>query len=113
LGILADFNNSDKHRLLNVTLAVARTVEIKYKPIAGVKIETFTKPFVKDGAEVAYLTVDPPQLNVDYNFMGAFDVCVAHAPIGLYKSSVSQLLTLLHLTIEEVSTIVNYGSKIV
>jgi hypothetical protein len=109
LGILADFDNSDKHRLLNVTLGMARTVEIKFTPICGVSIDTHMRPIVKDGAEIAYLTVDPPQLEVDYKFVGVIDVAVSHVPIGPYESGVSQLLTVLHLMIAEASSIVGEG----
>ena len=80
LGILADFDNSDKHRLLNVTLALARTVEIKFKPISGVEIDTHMNPLVEDGAEIAYLTVDPPQLDVEYKFLGVIDIAVCTSP---------------------------------
>jgi hypothetical protein len=113
LGILADFDNSDKHRLVNVTLTLARTVEIKFKPIPGVKVETNMNPLVKDGAEMAYLTVDPPQPQVDYEFIGIIDVAVSHVPIGPYKSGISQFLTVLHLMIAEVFQIVTEGAAIV
>ena len=113
LGILADFDNSDKHRLLNVTLAFARTVEIKFTPISGVRIEPSLRPVVEDGAEIAYLTVDPPQLNLDYKFVGVVDVAVSHGPIGPYKAKVSQLLGLLYSMIAEVSQIVKEGVTVI
>ena len=113
LGILADFDNSDKHRLLNVTLALATTVEIRFTPISGVRIKPFLRPVVRDGAEIAYLTVDPPQLEVDYKFVGSIDVGVSHVPIGPHEAKVSPLLSVLHLMIAEVSQIVHEGLTVI
>lgn len=112
LSVLAAFDNADKHRLLNVTLVLPSSVEIKFKTISGVKIQTGMCPFVKDGAEIAYLTADPPQLNVDYSFEVALDAAVSHAPIGPHEASVSQLLTVLRVMITQVSGIVSEGVSI-
>jgi hypothetical protein len=113
LGVIADFDNSDKHRLLNVTLAVAGSAEIKFTPIEGVEIETHLRPIIKDGAEIAYLTVDPPKLDLDYKFVGLIDVAVSHIPVGPHQSEISQLISVLHLMIAEVSKIINDGVAIV
>jgi hypothetical protein len=107
LTVLREFNDLDKHRLLNVAINHITQGQIKFmrprrKPVA---VRWLRNP-IKSGAVIAMFDLDPPEPDVDYKFDVTFEVTIAHVP-GPTGKNVSPLGNILGLMIEEVTRIVN------
>jgi hypothetical protein len=107
LTVLNDFDNSDKHRLLNLTLAHAVDGKIEFDPplLNPVDIH-WLKNSIRNGAEFVYFDMDPPDPNIGYRYSTAFAVTIAHVagPQGRHVSILQDILAGL---IAEVKRVVN------
>jgi len=115
LGILRDFDDTDKHRLLNVAVHRQQSgnleLEFGLAYRFGGAIE-WNNGDLTDGAQIVAFTVQPPTRNVKchYTIILAVGLCHAPGPNGVIVTPVEQILPLL---CEEVRTIVNViGTKV-
>ncbi len=109
LSVLRDLNNSDKHRLVNLTMGVI--TEGQFHNMRNFHVEK-GQPVklvahvgsVKDGTELASITLDRATPNVEYDFFANIAVAVRHAtgPKGQSLSGVTDLLKILRTEIENV-----------
>src|ERR1035441_2446558 len=108
LSLIRDFDNFDKHRLLNIVVASLTQGGITWK-LSGDDQSTVTAGQhvgpVESGTEVAYHVVSPPKQEMDYEYEGTVEVAVAHAPApsGRGFTQIEYVLTAL---LEEVHGIV-------
>jgi hypothetical protein len=109
LRLLREFDNLDKHRLLNVVLQhlSGGTIECKKGSLDG---HSFTPHFlrtpIRSGVEVLFVTVVPPKANLEFKFSGAITVTVSHSP-GPSGEMISSLHDTLAALITEVRSIIN------
>ncbi|GEM_PF-1475439 len=114
LGLLRDFNDVDKHRLLKV--AIAQHVKgnltcFLTNPKPAIHIGYKPGP-VEDGAEIAWFTVDPPSLDVEFKHSAAVAICIDHAtgPTGITSTEVGGIMEFLtsevRVVIDQISVIV-------
>jgi hypothetical protein len=102
LRILADFDNIDKHRLLNLVIANVSQGKFSFTPPRDQLI--FVPPTIEyligaieSGAEFAWFTLNPPQRDVHYNYEATFVISVAHAagPSGRVWGELGYILEVL------------------
>jgi hypothetical protein len=109
LRLLREFDNLDKHRLLNLVLQHLSDAEIECKKDSLIG-HSFRSRFlgapVQGGVEVALVTVDPPKINVEFRFKGSIAVTVSHSP-GPSGERISSLHDTLAALITEVKIIIN------
>lgn len=97
LAILRNFNDSDKHRLINVAIATpvkGGFTNVRNGPPIG---KIFTKVYlgeVKDGVELASMTFDYPAPKLEYEFHTALQVVIRHekGPKGQIYTEIVNLL---------------------
>jgi len=117
LGLLRDFDNSDKHRLLNVVMAQLFEGKFSFYPVEpnfGVPVrDSFGARLggVEDGAELAWFIMDPPQFNIKYTYELTIVIAIRHPP-GRSKRGFTQLVPLLRFIREEVIFAVNKIGKV-
>lgn len=110
LRLLADFDNADKHRLLNVVIANVAGGRFSFTTPSDQAI--FIPPHVgfhfgpiKSGAEFARFTLHPPKRDIDYRYQADFVISIAHAA-GPNGRTSSELGYVLEVMIAEVKRIV-------
>jgi hypothetical protein len=110
LRLLAEFDNIDKHRLLNVVIANVSGGKFSFD-LAGAppifippRVEFLGGP-VESGAEFAWFTIDPPKRNMNYNYEAFFVVSIAHSA-GPSGRTFGELGYILEILIAEVKRIV-------
>lgn len=109
LSVLRDFNNSDKHRLLNIAIAIPVKGEFNnirnLIPDQIVRIEAHASS-VQNGTEIASITLDRPTPNVQYDFCADLTITVkhAHGPTGRELVQVTHVLALMRDEVEHVIT---------
>lgn len=110
LSLLRDFNNLDKHRLLNVVIANVQQGHIRLE-YPG---EDAYIPFVEfgcnlgaieNGAEIAYALVSPPKLGMDYKYKASIVISIGHAA-GPSGRTLGELVYILDILIEEVRDVI-------
>lgn len=108
LRILREFDNTDKHRLLNVTLLAVSNGKVKFIPPLGNIIPTLNcrTTSVQSGKEFMSLTLSSPKRELKFEFDGSFAVCVRHSPWPSGQG-VSSLHDLLASLITEVRGLIN------
>ena len=85
LRVLADFDNIDKHRLLNLVIANIGQGKFSFTPpddqliFIPPQVEFRDGP-IESGTEFAWFTLNHPQRDVRYNYEAAFVISIAHAP---------------------------------
>jgi hypothetical protein len=106
LGVLRDFDDIDKHRLLQ--MAIAQVVDGKYqrfntpiKPQQSWAVDLNREELV-DGAEIAAVTIPNPAPNMDYKFSVRLAVTLPHAP-GPHNNHRSEVVSLFRLLRHEVT----------
>jgi diadenosine tetraphosphatase ApaH/serine/threonine PP2A family protein phosphatase len=110
LRLLADFDNVDKHRLLNVVIANVSGGKFSFTladepPIFVPPQVEFLDGPVGNGAEFAWFTINPPKQNTKYNYEANFVVSIIH-PAGPSGRTLSELGYVLEILIAEVKRIV-------
>jgi hypothetical protein len=117
LGILRDFDNFDKHRLLNVAASWPKEngfTNLKCPCPAGThRVDDWCEPgILVDGAEVATLTVDPPCLNMKFDHSMSTMVVISHSagPSGAPRTG---LVFLMKLLCDEVRSVIEHVGKAV
>jgi hypothetical protein len=110
LRLLADFDNIDKHRLLNVVIANVSGGKFSFRPNDDQRI--FIPPTieflggpVESGAEFAWFTINPPERDMDYDDKASFVISIAHAA-GPSGRTFGELGYILEILITEVKRIV-------
>jgi hypothetical protein len=107
LGMLRDFDDKNKHRLLNVAFQQVHDGRFSFKrPVIGTPKVFYSLTGIKSGTEVAFFLIDPPQPSIDYEYEVSLVICLDHALSPLNRSW-SELGYLLRLLIDEVTSIVN------
>jgi hypothetical protein len=110
LRLLSDFDNTDKHRRLNVVITNVGGGKFSFTPLPDQPIfipphVEFLRGAVESGAEIAWFTIHPPQRDVDYHYKASFVVSIAHAA-GPNGHAISELAYILEILIREVKRIV-------
>jgi hypothetical protein len=107
LTVIREFNDLDKHRLLNVALTHVTQGKIKFvnPRHKGITVLWLRSP-VKDGAEIAHFDLQPPDPDVDYKLDVTFDVTVTHVagPTGAHVSPLGDILSLMF---KQVTSVIN------
>ena len=109
LRLLREFDNLDKHRLLNVVLQHLSdgTIECKKGSLDGHSFKPhFLQTAIQSDVEVLFITVVPPKANVEFKFSGSIAVTVSHSP-GPSGERISSLHDTLAALITEVRGIIN------
>jgi hypothetical protein len=110
LGLLRDFDNSDKHRLLKITSSW------QYKGAAQIKvpdghllksISSFPDE-IQNRADILAFTVEPPSVELKYKYQASFAVGISHnpGPTGVDTTAVKTLLELLSAEVRTVIEVV-------
>jgi hypothetical protein len=108
LTLLAEFDNIDKHRLLNVIIANVAGGKFRFYPSEPIFVPPdigFHSGATESGAEFAWFTIDPPQRDVRYDYEVNFVVSIAHSA-GPTGRTFTELAYALEILIAEVKRIV-------
>jgi hypothetical protein len=107
LGILRDFDDRDKHRLLNIADHRQQSGNFKIDVPPGHLILNLNinKGILQDGSELMSFTVEPPSLEVKCYYDVSVTIGLSHAPgpSGVLATPIPKVLELL---IEEVKEVV-------
>lgn len=109
LGLVRDFNNLDKHRLLNVVVANVQQghLSLTYE---GLGNPTLTPEYdlgpIECRTKVASLSVTPPQPDMDCKYEGAVVISISHSP-GPDGRTMGELFHILYLLLDEVREVVS------
>jgi hypothetical protein len=110
LALLSEFDNVDKHRLLNVVVNNVSGGKFSI-PLTG-EMGIFVPPDIgyysgpiKSGTEFAYFILTPPKRDVHYEYKATFVVSIAHSA-GPSGRTFGELAYLLEIIITEVRRIV-------
>jgi hypothetical protein len=107
LSIIRDFDDCDKHRLLNIAISRQQSGEAKIDcPIGHIVQTVIANPNdIINGAEIMAFTIDPPLPDVKYQYETSLTIgfCHASGPTGVQVTSIRTLLPLL---CKEVRTVV-------
>ena len=107
LSLVSHFDNTDKHRLLNLASEHLVGGKFRLKTAMPTLTPYFLKTPINSGTEaVMFFEVDPPNLDVDYDYEPSFDITVSH-PQGPSGAHVSLLKYILEILIAEVKAVVN------
>ena len=111
LRLLADFNNADKHRLLNVVIDNVQQGEFSItlpddRSVILMPSFSYNPGPIKSGTEFASFTMNPPNPGVNYKYKATFVISIAHSA-GPSGRAFGELGYILELLINEVETIVN------
>jgi hypothetical protein len=84
LGVLRDFDDLDKHRVLQmamaqVTQATLRSLGYAIKPGEKIEVHTHLEEVV-DGTEIVSIIVNRPTPNMHYKFVAELAITLPHAP---------------------------------
>ena len=111
LSLLSEFDNIDKHRLLNVVVNNVSGGKFSFT-ISPMDRRVFIKPEIGfhagpviSGTEFAHFILTPPDRNVSYKYEATFVVSMAH-PAGPSGRILGELGYLLEIIIAEVRRIV-------
>jgi hypothetical protein len=108
LGLLRDFDDADKHRLLNVV--IANVTEGKLRILsdtnAAIKFAGHHIGGLEDGTEIMSFTVDPPDPKLQYYSEAAIVVSIVH-PETPQGRNYTELAAILDFLREEVVFAVN------
>jgi len=114
LALIGEFDNADKHRLLNVVLSQQANAELNFTLPPGVRIPVakFMNGPLERGTELAWFTVDPPQPNVSYQHSAEIVITVGHTPgpSGNGRTEVPVLLDYLKAEVRQL--IVSLGNHL-
>lgn len=113
LALVRDFDNSDKHRLLNIAASWQHEGKAQIECPSGHLVETisYLPGEIYNRADIVAFTIDPPSNKIKYEYETAFTVGVSHnpGPTGIKTTGVRKLLGLL---CEEVRTVIDViGNK--
>jgi hypothetical protein len=108
LALIRDFDNSDKHRLLNVVFSCQSKGNIAIDPSSGVRLTDagYRSGPVEDGTEIAWATVSPPKLGLNFNCQAVLEIAVSHDP-GPSGIPTTRLVPLCTVLIEQAKTIID------
>jgi hypothetical protein len=110
LGILSEFDDFDKHRLLNVVFANVAHGKFSFTGVGQQPIIPSAFGYhpgtVESGAEFAWFTMQPPKRDVDYKYEATFVVSVTHSA-GPSGRTTGELGYVLEILIAEVRRIVD------
>ena len=109
--MLRDLDDTDKHRLLNVVVARQAQGRFSFTAIhpATPKIPTsigYENGPIKDGAEAAWFTIDPPDPDVKYEHETAVVIAIAHEP-GPSGETLTEVVAVLEWIESEVTAVIN------
>jgi hypothetical protein len=108
LGLLADFDDTDKHRLLNVVMS--NISEGKFRVLHPTSSKITFGPHhtgsIEDGTEIIWFTANPPDPNLDYYNEAMIVVSVIHE-IGRNGRNYTELAAILDWLHGEVVFVVN------
>jgi hypothetical protein len=109
IRLLAEFDNLNKHRMMNLILQHLYDAKIESRKIStadhSFKVHFVGTP-IQSGAEVASVIIDPPNANLDLKFTGSISVTVSHSP-SPSGESISSLHDVLAALITEARGIIN------
>jgi hypothetical protein len=80
LGLLRDLDDFDKHRLLNIVVSQVGEGKFSFLSLVGNPVVDYRKDGLELGAEIAWFTIDPPQLKVDYHHEAIIVIAIRHVP---------------------------------
>jgi hypothetical protein len=107
LGLLAGFDDADKHRLLNVVMTNISDGKFQMLTKTSSRIEPGHHfGSIKDGAEVFWFTVDPPNPDLQYYNVARIVVSISHEP-GPNGRNYTEVTTMLDWLRDEVVFIIN------
>lgn len=83
LTVLNDLENTDKHRLLNTAAHYAAGVRITFdpEPVSKRKLTLLEPSPIGQRAEIAYLTFDPPVLDLKCNVVVPLAILIKHVAV--------------------------------
>jgi hypothetical protein len=109
IRLLAEFDNLNKHRMMNLVLQHLSDAKIESRKISpadhSFKVHFVETP-IQSGAEVASVIIDPPSANLDLKLTGSISVTVRHSP-SPSGECISSLHDVLAALITEVRGIIN------
>jgi len=114
LWLLGEFDNIDKHRLLNVVVANMGEGKFSFEassrivvpaPVIPARVSFHVGP-IESGTECAYFTLRTPQPDVNYKYELTFVISVGHS-VGPSKRKFGELAHILDILITEVKTVVD------
>lgn len=107
LGLLRDFDDADKHRLLAIAGSRPHDSKVQIQCPTGHMLQslTYLSAEIQNSADICAFTIEPPSLEVGYKYQGSVSVAVSHAPgpTGVRATAVRSLVDLLF---NEVRTII-------
>ena len=110
LSILNEFDNVNKHRLLNLVFANAAEGKLSFssvnEPIIAPSSVVFYDGPIESGTELLHFTREPPKTDFDYKFLASMVISVAHEA-GPSGRTTGELGYLLEILIAEVRSIVD------
>jgi hypothetical protein len=108
LSLLRDFDDADKHRLLNVIVANVAEGKLRILSETNAKIEFggHLPGSIEDGAEIMWFTVDPPDPNLQYHNEAAIVVSITH-PMSPDGRNYTELAAMLDFLRDEVKFVAN------
>lgn len=114
LRLLSDFDNIDKHRLLNVVIAnisegkvsMGQRSILAFTPLQIPYNVGFHVGLIESGAEIMHFSLPTAQPDMDYKYDVTFVISISH-PVGPSGRSFGELGYILEILIAEVERIVN------
>lgn len=108
LGLLRDFDDADKHRLLNVVIANVTEGRLRILSDTNAEIRFGAHHIggIEEGTEIMWFTVDPPDPNLQYYNEAAIVVSIVH-PATSQGRNYTELAAMLDFLREEVVFVAN------
>jgi hypothetical protein len=107
MGLVRDFNNLDKHRLLNVVVTNVQQAHISYE-YTGDGVPTVHGQYamgpLEHGSEIAHFTALPPQPNTICKYNAAIVISVGH-DFGPNGRTLGELTYVLRMLTDEVKSV--------
>jgi hypothetical protein len=111
LALVRDFDDLDKHRLLNMAIFGQQVWNIGIKCPPGHRVAVCINPGeIENRGDIMGFTVAPPSLDVAYDYTAGFSVGIRHDP-GPSGSTMTGVRILLPMLCEEIRTVIETISK--
>ena len=105
LDLLNTLNNENKHRTLNLVATSLQSLNVVPESASQPPSQTeLIHPIIEGKTKILSFMMEPPQPNFEYRVEGNFPICILH-DAGPSKSPMNDLVSVLHLMIEEVERI--------
>src|SRR6185437_8389983 len=110
LALLRDFDDWDKHRIIKIAFCQKLNTKANIHHPSWHFVQTVGdfSGEIQNGADIFAFTIQPPTLDVNYDYEAAFSVSVSHdaGPTGIRMTEIRTLLDLLLKEVEAVIGVV-------